>query len=211
MTHPQSFWSPDMRRTTAESAQQKDSPAGYIRSRGASLSGHCGPGLQGRPLLSTAPPRSSHAGLSQPDVGVSGGRDECREQKLVTTTVTTKYLILILNIAFLWRNNSVFWGFFWHCSVQLHWLPYNAVVIRTLRVPVCDVLKLPALNKTENELVCLSMLQWLAHNKVWFPGKGHFCVEPVCSSLQVLWLPPTVQRLAHLAVSEAVWRQILSL
>lgn len=112
MTHPQSFWSPDMRRTTAERAQQKDSPAGYIRSRGASLSGHCGPGLQGQPLLSTTPPRSSHAGLSQQDVGVSGGRDECREQKLVTTIVTTKYLILILNIAFLWQHNSGLFYFF---------------------------------------------------------------------------------------------------
>lgn len=106
-----------MRRRTAERAQQKDSPAGYIRSRGASLSGHCGPGLQGRPLLSTTPPRSSRAGLSQPDVGVSGGRDECREQKLVTTIVTTKYLILILNIAFLWRHNSGLFFFFFSTAV----------------------------------------------------------------------------------------------
>lgn len=79
-----------MRRTTAERARQKDSPAGYIRSSGAAPSGHCGPGLQGRPLLSTTPPRFSRAGLSQPDEGVSGGRDERREQELVTTIVPTK-------------------------------------------------------------------------------------------------------------------------
>lgn len=63
-------------------AQQTDSHAGRIRSRGGAPFGHCGLKQQGRPPLSAKPSPCLPAGLSLPDEGESEGEDESKNDSL---------------------------------------------------------------------------------------------------------------------------------
>lgn len=65
-----------------ERAQQTDSHAGYIRSRGGVPFGHYGPRQQGRPPLSTKPSPCLPAWLSLPDEEESEGEDESKNDSL---------------------------------------------------------------------------------------------------------------------------------
>lgn len=73
ITYPHSSWFPDTWKLRQWIAPLTCIPSGCVHSIGASLFGHCGPGRQGRHLLSVKPPPCLPDGWSLPDVEVSRG------------------------------------------------------------------------------------------------------------------------------------------
>lgn len=75
-TYRHSSWFPNTWKLRRQIAPQTSIPSGCVHSRGASLFGHCGPGRQGRHLVSTKPPPCLPGGWSLPDEEVSRGLKE---------------------------------------------------------------------------------------------------------------------------------------
>lgn len=99
VTYRHSSWFPNTWKLRRRIAPQTSIPSGCVHSKGASLFGHCGPGRQGRHLVSTEPPPSLPGGWSLPDEEVSGvlrGRDT---QTSAFRLKTTKVCILFNEIA----------------------------------------------------------------------------------------------------------------